>query len=224
MTSGIYSYIDKKTNDIIYIGKDSYIHKNQRHKDHLRNGAYDKQLINKVLQNNPERYEYKILEKGDISQSLLNALEIVFIRKYNPRFNFTKGGDGTLGFKHSKETIEKMLRNRPSMVGENNPMFGKHHSKEARKKMSDAKKGIPTGRSPNKGKKTPLGRKIKTSRSMSTTGYFRVTKQKDNTCKQGFLWVYRYVNEKNQIKRVCSVSIKKLEKKVKEKGLEWKKL
>lgn len=224
MTSGIYSYIDKKTNDIIYIGKDSYIHRNQRHKDHLRNGAYDKQLINKILQNNPKRYEYKILEKGDISQSFLNALEIVFIQKYNPRFNFTKGGDGTLGFNHSKETIEKILRNRPSMVGENNPMFGKHHSKEARKKMSDAKKGIPTGRSPNKGKKTPLERKIKTSRSMSTTGYFRVTRQKDNTCKQGFLWVYRYVNEKNQRKRICSVSIEKLEKKVKEKGLEWKTL
>ena len=35
MSCGIYCYIDKKTNNIIYIGKDSYIDKQIRNKDHL---------------------------------------------------------------------------------------------------------------------------------------------------------------------------------------------
>ena len=32
MSKGIYAYIDKKDNNIVYVGKDSNIHKNKRHK------------------------------------------------------------------------------------------------------------------------------------------------------------------------------------------------
>lgn len=223
MTQGIYCYIDTQTNFIIYIGKDSYIHNDIRHKQHFRKSFYNKQIINKILQNNPKRYEYKILEEGDISQKLLNALEISFIQKYNPKFNFTKGGDGTLGFKHSKETIKKMLKNRPDMHGENNPMFGKKHSLEARKKISEKRKGV-SHPGYTKGRECPLNQKIKTSKTMNTSGYFRVGKHKDLSCKQGFKWVYHYKDENGKIKRMCSVDLKKLEKRVKQKNLPWKKL
>ena len=65
--------------------------------------------------------------------------------------------------------------------------------------------------------------KMKISESNNTSGYYRVDKHKDKTCKQGFIWRYQYV-ENGKRKSICSVSIDKLEKKVKAKGLKWKKL
>ena len=46
--------------EIVYIGKDSYIGKHQRRKDHLAKSRYNDQPFNRILQNNPTRYEYKI--------------------------------------------------------------------------------------------------------------------------------------------------------------------
>ena len=80
--------------------------------------------------------------------------------------------------------------------GENHPWYDKHHSEES---------------------------KLKTSKTMNTTGYFRVDKHKDKNCKQGFYWRYSYYENGKQ-KRISSVDIKKLEAKVKSKGLTWKKL
>lgn len=51
-------------------------------------------------------------------------------------------------------------------------------------------------------------------------GYYRVIKQKDDHCKQGFIWRYRYV-EDGVRKNILSTDIKKLEKKVKANGLDW---
>ena len=108
MTKGIYAYIDKKNNKIIYIGKDSHIGDRRRDKNHKQPWAYNKQRINRVIQNTPERYQYKVLEEGNISGKILNALERSFIQKYYPKFNYTEGGEGTLGFKHSNKTKKKI--------------------------------------------------------------------------------------------------------------------
>ena len=108
---GIYCYIDTKNNSIVYIGKDSYIEKKKRHYAHIAPYAYNHQQINKVLQNTPSRYKYKIIIKGIKTDKILNGFEMAFISKYNPKFNFTKGGEGLCGFKHSKETIKKLQQN-----------------------------------------------------------------------------------------------------------------
>lgn len=108
---GIYCYIDKQNYSIVYIGKDSHINTNKRHREHIAPCAYQSQQINKVIQNNPNRYEYKIILKGITTDKILNAFEMAFIRKYEPKFNFTKGGEGLSGFKHSKKTIEKLKKN-----------------------------------------------------------------------------------------------------------------
>lgn len=105
---GIYCYEDLNTNQIVYIGKDSYIDTNKRKYAHSSPSMYSAQLFNKILQNSPKRYKYKILKQGNFSQNLLNALEILYIKRYSPRFNFTKGGDGKFGFKPSKDTIKKI--------------------------------------------------------------------------------------------------------------------
>lgn len=167
MTQGIYCYIDKKNNKIVYIGKDSYIDKKTRDKDHKFKCHKDRQPFNKILQNNLSRYEYKVLKEGFFSQKDLNELEKKYISQYNPKFNFTEGGEGCSPHSKTKEKIS-----------------------------------------------------LTKSKQQNSYGLYRVHKQKDKTCKQGFLWAYRYV-ENGKRKKISSTNIKKLEQKVKEKKLPW---
>ena len=123
MVKGIYCYIDTKNEKIVYIGKDSHIDKEKRKKAHNSQNRYEEQVINRIIQNNPTRYKYKILKKfNNISEEELNNAERDYISKYNPKFNFTDGGDGRSG---------RSMR-------ENNPM----KSPEVRKKVSQALTGI----------------------------------------------------------------------------------
>lgn len=197
---GIYKYTDLKTGVVVYIGKDSYIDENRRHIHHLRPSTYDHQQINRVLQNNPDRYEYGVIcAFDDLSDDELNYLEIKEIMKHKflydkkPKFNFTIGGDGSTGYKR--------IKNNPfygvNCTGENNPFYNKHHSEESMVEMSKYR---------------------------NTSGYFRVSKQKKKGIKQGFLWTYSYYDVDGKRKFITSVSFDKLEIKVKNKGLLWRKL
>ena len=183
---GIYKYMDLKTGEIVYVGKDSHIDKHSRHKEHLSPSKYNKQQINRVLQNNPDRYEYGVIwATGDCTTLKLNKMEILFGEIYNPKFNFGKFGAGG----------------------------SKGHTEESKQKMSEA----------HKGKTISDETKQKISESKNTSGYFRVTKNKDKNCKQGFKWVYQYY-EDGKRKTISSVDIKKLEAKVKAKGLKWERV
>ena len=101
--TGLYGYYDTKTKYVVYIGKDSHIYKDNRHKDHTNPGKYDEQVINKVIQNNPDRYTYFRFIEGDYDEEILNELEEDAIRifktykyDYPDRnvFNFRRGGEG----------------------------------------------------------------------------------------------------------------------------------
>ena len=196
MSKGIYCYIDTNNNEIIYIGKDSAIDKHNRHRQHYSKSHYDNQQINRILQNNPLRYQYKILwENNNCSNHHLNQMEIYYISKYNPKFNFTSGGDGCSGFKHSQKTKKKM---REIRGGQNHYFYNKKLSKEHKKRISETK-----------------------SKAQNNSGYYRVSKYKDTRYQQGFVWAYRYFkNEKR--KKISSNNLNTLEKKVKAKNLEWK--
>ena len=272
MSKGIYCYIDKKDNQIVYVGKDSYIDKNKRHKEHLAPSNYNKQQINRILQNNPDRYIYQVLwEINDCSDNHKNQMEIFYIKKYDPQFNFTEGGDGISGFKHSEETKQKISKNNArywkgkalseetrkkmsknnarywqgktlseetrkkmseSKKGENHPMYGKMLSEETRKKISESQKGKTFSEEirkkmseSKKGKKHSEETKKKISESTSkvqnTTGFYRVTKQKNNNYKQGFTWCYQYPYKSTR-KTMKSVNLLTLKKKVDGQNLPWK--
>ena len=157
MTKGIYCYIDNKNDNIVYVGKDSHIGEGKRRRAHLAPSNYNAQPINRILQNNPFRYRYNVLwEIDDCTDNHLNQMEFFYIKKYNPQFNFTDGGDGMTGFKHSEETRKKMSENNArywkgkkrseetrKKISENNARYwqGKTLPEKTRKKMSESQKG-----------------------------------------------------------------------------------
>ena len=145
MSTGIYAYWDNENNYYVYVGKDSNLDKNKRHNDHLQPSKYDEQQINYVLQNNIDRYEYKVLMEGNYSDKQLNKMEKFLIKHLKtfksdyPNksvFNFTKGGDGCKYWEG---------KTRQDMVGENNPNYGNpnnyHHTEETKRKISESGKG-----------------------------------------------------------------------------------
>lgn len=55
----------------------------------------------------------------------------------------------------------------------------------------------------------------------NSTGYYRVHKHKDKSCKQGFYWKYVY-KDNGKLKTISRVNISDLEKEVKKRQLEWR--
>ena len=226
--SGIYCYVDNQNNDIVYIGKDTQIDNNKRHKDHTEKWSYNKQQINRVIQNNPNRYDYRILAKGNFSDDELNQLEISFIKMYGTyenedKFNYTPGGDGLNGRNHPsykkemriisngvdkgyslKYDMKKICTNKDYNFLKNLcDKFNKNEISIRKIIALNQKDFKKRARNYKKGK--------------NKTGYFRVMKTQ-----QGGKPYYRYnytVNGKRY--SINSVSIDELEELVKAKGLTW---
>ena len=202
---------------MMYIGQSNDIER--RHRDHIRPSRYNEQVVNRVLQNNPERYELVIIKsRPGFSKEDRDILEKHYIEFYNTfaddKFNFTTGGDG--GLFSSEETRKKISEalkgeNNPNYgkknpelskrnsqnIGPNNPFYGKHHSEETKRKMS---------------------------LSRNSTGYRRVSLVICPDCKSGKKYRYRYYNDDGNRKEISSVNLEKLKEKVLEKGLPWEKL
>ena len=62
---------------------------------------------------------------------------------------------------------------------------------------------------------------MKLSAIKNNTNYFRVSVRRDSRFKNGFTYCYQYYDETGKRRQINSVDIKKLEEKVKSKGLEW---
>lgn len=212
MLQGIYCYIDKKENKVIYVGKDSHIDEDRRYNAHFSKCNYNSQKINQVLQNNPKRYIYKILEEGSIPQKILNALEMCFIQKYNPKFNFTKGGDGLSGYKMTEEHKKNISK----------ATLGRKFSESHKKKLSKKAFGNSSHLGFIHSKETKDKISYINSKNNNKLGYYRVYKQKiKNNSKRDFCYSYRYTDDNGKRHKISSIDLKKLEKKVKEKGLPW---
>lgn len=79
----------------------------------------------------------------EVTDSNASLAEITLIRLFNTvapgGYNVTLGGEGSSGVRQS---IASRLRRSVSSMGSNNPNYGKHHTAEAKEKMSIKKKGI----------------------------------------------------------------------------------
>ena len=154
---GIYK-ITNNINDKVYIGQSINI--KVRWKDHvnsLRRGDSRCTLLQRAWNKyGEENFTFEILEL--CSEDELDDIEIKYISFYdscNNGYNIESGGnkkkrlsdetkqklrEAHLGKKMSDETLQKMSESR---IGEKNPMYGKTHSPEARKKISETHKGKP---------------------------------------------------------------------------------
>ena len=195
----IYSILNK-VNGKIYVGQtDRPL--NRRISEH-KYCLFKQTHVNPHLQNSWNKYgedafEFNALEYCPDEKLTENEdwwMDYFDSTNQDKGYNFKKGSSrGSF----REETLHKMSL---AHSGEKNAMFGRTHTPKSRKKMSYSK-----------------------SQLMNKLGYYRVSIQKDKTCKQGFLYQYIY-REDNKQKVIRSVDLDKLKEKVIAKGLEWRKL
>lgn len=128
---------------------------------------------------------------------------LIFTKEWRQRISEAKKGT-----KVSEETKKKFSE---LYAGENNPMYGKNHTLESRMKMSKSRKG----------KKLSEKHRESLSKQATTTGFYRVSKKKDITCTQGFIWIYTYHDENGKRHYFGSVDLLKLKKKVLNNKFPW---
>ena len=85
-----------------------------------------------------ENFETEILYKRIRDKETVDAMEIWAIEKYKPEYNIAKGGSGGDIYHQLDDEGKKRMTG----SGENNPFYGKHHSDESKKKISEANKGM----------------------------------------------------------------------------------
>ena len=230
---GIYMIENKKTGQQ-YIGQSIHIY--QRWYEHIKKSRLNTYINRAIKKHGADNFELKVICELEQDDDLLNEMEKYYVWKYNTyeddfHYNLTPGGDFS-----PMKVSEIAMKVSKALSGENNPMYGKKHSEETIKKMSKAKSGennpmknpeiaakISGKNNPNYGGLSDEHRE-KISRAQNTTGFFRVYKHKSPTYKQGFIYAYQYYGDDKKHHAISSVSLEKLEKKVKAKGLEWFKL
>ena len=220
----------------MYIGLSEDIEK--RWYDHMHSPSIKYSRIDRAIRKHGvDKFDLEIIEEFPNDRTLLMKREEYWVAHYNTyeddfHYNLTPGGD----FAPSKlpEVRAKMSK---ALSGENHPMYGKKHTPETKAKMSKAKSGKKLSQKTRKkmskalsgenhpmyGKKHTQEIREKMSKARNTSGYYHVHKRNNKTCKQGFLWTYTYYEDKKQ-KAITSIDIKKLEEKVRAKGLKWLKI
>lgn len=122
----MYGYIYKTTNLIngkIYIG--------QKHSDKFLGNTYlgsGKELRKSIIKYGKSNFKVELIEEVE-TKELMDEREIYWISYYHSTnkeigYNLSEGGN-----------VNRTL------VGENNPFYGKHHTMESKKKNSDSCKG-----------------------------------------------------------------------------------
>lgn len=151
--SGIYQ-IKNIINGKIYIGQSmDVLYRLKRHYKNLINGRHkNRHLQFSFNKYGEENFEYSVLRQ--VSIELLDLAEMCFIyileaNVSDKGFNESIGGEGGFLTEEIKRKISisnKKAQNRPEVkekqrikkLGKNNAMFGKHHTEESLKQMSDS--------------------------------------------------------------------------------------
>lgn len=131
-----------KLNGKIYIGQ-TIRPLDVRMAEHARQSAspFDRAIRKYGLEN----FEVEVIDTADTIDEL-NQKEIYWIKYYNTYegegYNACLGGDNTKGFHHRAESKAKMSEAKSRMyIGESNPFYGKHHSREVCERFSEQRRG-----------------------------------------------------------------------------------
>ena len=151
-------------------------------------------------------------------------MEIQYIRQLKPKFNFTDGGGGVAGFRHSNMTKEYLSMKAKARWKNPNSKYnteeykekmrqvstGRTHSEKTRKKLRDIQKDRPKTESHKKN----------LSKSKTKTGFLGVYIMDCPSCNQGYRWGYDCINDGNRIV-MSSTDLLKLKDKVQAQNLRW---
>lgn len=197
MVCGVY-IIKNKSNGKLYVGKSISIKRRwYQHKYELKDNIhFNDHLQNSWNKYTEENFSFEVLEECKPEE--LNDLEKYYIKKYdsmNPEYGYNLESGGSAQKQVRKETRTKHSE---ATKGDNNPMYGKHHTDGAIEKISEGN-----------------------SRATTSTGFYRVSKQINKKYKQGFIWRYVYPDENKKRKPITSICLWKLMLKVISKGLPW---
>tara|TARA_R110000822_G_C15120790_1_gene473975 strand:+ start:69 stop:707 length:639 start_codon:yes stop_codon:yes gene_type:complete len=133
----VYQHKIKNTKEVFYIGIG------------VPNRPYRKDRRNKWWNNIVNKYDYDIeVLHTNLTWDEACKKEIYLIKYYGRKdlglgtlVNLTDGGDGTFGMVHSNITKQKMSSSKKGMFYEtDNPFFGKKHTKETKKILSEKAK------------------------------------------------------------------------------------
>lgn len=158
--SGIYC-IENLINNKKYIGQSvDILNRWRQHKNELNNNIHFNDYLQKSWNKyGEENFAFHILEFCDVNQ--LDNLEIYYIDLYktlnrDKGYNLTSGGtnnkiysnetrmkisNALKGHKVSLESRIKISKNHADVSGQNNGMYGKHHTEKAKQRVSQANKG-----------------------------------------------------------------------------------
>ena len=104
-------------------------------------------FYNAILKYGWDNFKHKVLyENLTEKQAKQKEKDLISFYKTNDRrygYNLTEGGEGCVGYRHSKETKEKMRLNHADFSGEKNPFYNKMMSKELKNKLLMTHLGIP---------------------------------------------------------------------------------
>jgi group I intron endonuclease len=155
--SGVYLFINKKTNDL-YVG--SSVNLSRRLGIHFYNANSSKEtnvIITRAMRKyGLENFSLAVLEFCNKDLTTCVKLEQKWIDYYNPTYNILKIAGNSLGLKHSEETIIKLKK---MFSKEKHPKFGYVTSPETKKAISDGNKEFyRTHNHPSKGLKGILSK------------------------------------------------------------------
>ncbi len=96
---------------------------------------------NSIHKHGFNNFIWEIIEDNIQDKTILNERETFYILKYDTfmpnGYNMSLGGEGLTGFKHHKESKERISK----WLIDNNPFRGKHHTEETKEKISNANRG-----------------------------------------------------------------------------------
>lgn len=132
-----------KINDKSYIGQTVHSLRQRKYQhDSTALSARDTTYFHRAIKKyGSENFSWEIIHDNISNIEELNKLEIFYIGYYNTfknGYNLTFGGSSISGFKHSKESKKKMSE---AHKGEKSCWYGRKHTEKSKRKMSEMRKG-----------------------------------------------------------------------------------
>jgi len=144
--------ITNKLNEKPYIGFTKH-NEQKRLKEHVYHATHQNKpyrLSQAIRKYGAESFTIEVLYQSQDGEYTLKTMEEYFINEYDSHrngYNMNEGGSGSLEYteEQKKKRSENNYWKGKDRSGELNPMFGRKHSEESKRKMSDKQKGKLSG-------------------------------------------------------------------------------